>query len=88
MTQQQKREAKLNNVLHEVKDRLDKSNNIEWANNWRNQLNMIGFLYGCDRLNDMQALTRLIFAGIACDMTENDILKLLADKGDLYYEAR
>jgi len=88
MTQQEKREAKLNNVLHEVKDRLDKSNNKEWANNWLHQLNTIGFLYGCSRLNDMQVLTKLIFAGIACDMTEKDILKLLADKGDLYYEAR
>ena len=84
MTQQEKREVKLNKVLGEVKARLEKSKNAEWVKGWCDKLNMTGFFYSCDRLNDMQVLVRLVFAGIACDMNENDFLELLADDTTLF----
>lgn len=87
MTQQEKRTAQLNKVLNAIKDKLANDTNKAWADNWLHKLNMTGFFYSCGRLNDMQVLTKLIFAGIACNMTENEILKLLANKGDLHYEA-
>lgn len=85
MTRQQKQEAKLNRVLDAVKERLGKNSNKEWVKGWCDILNMTGFLYGVSRLNDLQVMTRLVFACIAVDMKQDDILKLLADKGELFY---
>lgn len=86
MTQQEKREQKLNKVLNEVTARLNKSKNDEWKKGWFDVLNMTSFLYGCGRMNDYQALVRLIFAGVACDMKQDDFMKLLDDKGGLFNE--
>lgn len=86
MTQQEKRTAQLNKVLNAIKDKLANDNNKAWADGWLHELNMTGFFYSCGRLNDMQVLTKLIFAGIACGMEKNDFMKLLAQEGDLHYE--
>lgn len=89
MTQKEKREAKLNKVLKAIQDDLQNTKrhpNPEWVKGWVNSLNMTSFLYGCARLNDMQVLTELIFACIACDIDKKEILTMLADKGDLHYE--
>ena len=84
MTQQEKREVKINKVLGEVKARLEKSKNSELVKGWCNVLNMTGFFYSCGRLNDMQVLVRLVFAGITCDMKQDDFLELLADDTTLF----
>ena len=85
MKQQEKREAQLNKVLNAIKERLEKDKNEAWADGWIREINMAGFFYSCGRLNDMQVLTKLIFAGVACGMEKDDFLKLLAQEGDLHY---
>lgn len=86
MTQQEKREQKLNKVLKAVSERVEKLQDEGEKKSYISVLNMTGFLYGCGRMNDMQVIIRLAFIGQKLGMTENDLLILVDEKGNIYDE--
>ena len=79
MTQQEKREVKLNKVLTIVRDAVISLDESELKKDCTNTINITGFLYSCGRLNDMQALTRLLGVAHKLNIDENAIMEALND---------
>ena len=71
MTQTQKLEAKMNNLLKLINDHADQLTADDI-----NTLNLTGFLYSVSRLNALQATARLVAVALAF-MPLNDIVEAM-----------
>ena len=79
MTQQEKRELKMNKLLDLIKEKSKEKNLTQES---ANRLTIASFMYGCGRRNDLEIIAIMTYVCITEKLLDiNEICQALKDQG-------